>query len=688
MESKVHPPPRLLLGASLLFWGAITGSPFIGLMAALLVESANWIRSRWDFDDTATSRAWRLSMFLILIAGTLLWLDGDSAARYTALPRLMVWLPLFLLPLQFIQSFGTRDRIALNSFSFFSKLHRERNRRMGLGDSVIYFNFGNLYFIATITAASLGIYAQEKVFFPGLVLLGGWLVFSRVKLRPVAFISILTMAGVLGMGGQIGLEKLYEWANNRASSAGYIGTDPTVNKTAIGSLGKLKQSPEMLWRLSPLDTQPPPRLLRTASYNLYRGISWKDEPAIPLPADENNFSVLPDIGIITGEPQYSLREGNDITKPLPTFSMRGAAMPGSPLPLPGNTSSLKEFDLDAVEINTLGTVRVSPKKSIIGGLVRWKDDAEPDSAPTATEDLRIPEIEREIVEDISNELGLDQLPDAKAKIATIRTWFKSNFTYTRYLSISPPLNTRPSPIGIFLTKGKRGHCEYFATAATLLLRASGVPARYCVGFSVQEKDPKRNEYIIRGTHGHAWTRAWDGEHWVDLDATPSGWLAEETSGETSSRWLPDTYQRLKEDFFLWRNRPKNRLTATFVMWGIGLSVFAFIAKRLWKSRLVSKDQKQSPYPGTRIRTTPLHDLELRARKILGPRPEGTTYAAWLGMLSAHGIPQDQISEAIVLHQQLRFDPAPPPTENEQRLIFLSKQFESLLKRTKRRKDHA
>ena len=39
----------------------------------------------------------------------------------------------------------------------------------------------------------------------------------------------------------------------------------------------------------------------------------------------------------------------------------------------------------------------------------------------------------------------------------------------------------------FLLKTRAGHCEHFATATTMLLRAAGVPTRYAVGYSVQEK---------------------------------------------------------------------------------------------------------------------------------------------------------------------------------------------------------
>ena len=684
MESQVQTPPRLLIGASLLFWGAITGNPILGLIAALLVESANWIRFRWEFGDSACARAWRMCMILMLIGGSLIWLDGDNSARYTALPRLLIWIPLLLFPLQFVQSFGTRDRMALNSFSFFSKLHRQRNRRLGLSDSVINFNFGNLYFIAVITATSLGIHAQDRVFFPGLVLLTGWLVFSRVSIRPLAFCMLVLAAGAIGFGGQLALRKAYEWVNDYSGGGDYPVTDTTVNRTAIGSLGKLKQSPEMLWRIKPLNGRVPPKLIRRATYNRYQGIFWKKALPEELRSEEVLFRELSTIELTDGDPQYLLREEmtrSDVLKPLPSFSIRGAASSGDPLPLPGDAATLREFDLDGIEINPLGTVRIFPKKSIISGSVRWQDGITAEAAPWAEYDLEIPQIEREIIEKVVSDLDLDQFPTTGAKIARLQLWFSKEFEYTRYLSIPPPLNPRQSPsaVGLFLTKDRRGHCEYFATAATLLLRAAGVPARYTVGFAVIERDYKRDEYVIRGTHGHAWCRVWDGTRWIDFDPTPPGWLGAETGGESKSHWLSDTYQRLKEDFFLWRNRPKNRVAATIVMWLIGLSVLAFVLKRLWKSRVTVGINSSSPYSDTPSPRTPLHNLEACARRILGQRPSGVTFTQWLARLAGTHVPEVQLSEAIAIHQRLRFDPDPPRSSDEDRLADLAKDFEKQIR---------
>lgn len=688
MHPEVQPPPRLILGATLLFWGTMSDRAMMGLITALLIEGANWIRFRWDFDHNAFSRAWRISVLIIVIAGTLIWLDGD---RYTALTKLVVWLPMLLLPMQFVQSYGLRDYMPLNSLSFFSELHRERNRRLGLGDSVIHFNFGNLYFVVAVVAASLGRNANTWIFLPGLIILGGWLIAARVKARPFALAVVLLFASIIGFVGQIGMSKLNEWATNRSSSGGSATTDLTVSKTSIGSLGRIKQSPEMLWRLKIIEGNRVPRLLRLATYNRYKGVSWQMEipEAMLTELKDDVFLNLTTRELEIGDSYYLMRTDattKDLQKDLPSFNLRGAIRSEAPLPLPGDTATLQRFELDGIESNPLGTVRVFPTRSIIDGTVRWRDELVPDSPPWPEHDLDINTLEREAVELAVAELGLRELPSTAAKMARISAWFMSDFTYTRYLTIGRAHFGKPTAMTVFLTKSKQGHCEYFATAAALLLRAANVPTRYCVGYAVMERDMKRDEFVIRGTHGHAWTRVWDESKsvWIDFDPTPPNWLTTETSGSSETSKFSDTYQRFKEDFFLWRNRPANRLGATLVMWALGLGTLTFVGRRLWRSKLVvAKDVTGKPIPPERI--TPLHHLESRARRVLGPRPTGVTFAVWLRGLAGHCVPDPDLDEALEIHQRIRFDPAPPQASGESRLQILAEQIGASIKRAKPRK---
>jgi len=685
LKKAVQPPPRLLLGVSILFWGAMTEKPFLALFVAALVESSNWIRFRWNFDHNAVSKSWRITMGISLVAGILVWLDGD---RYTALPSLLTWLPLLLLPIQFVQSFGMRNHLNLNAFSFFSKLHRQRNESLGLNPSIICFNFGNFYFIAAMVAASLGSFAQQPSFFIGLILLTGWLIFSRNRSRIFALLAVLAISALIGIFGQLGMSKLYHWATNYSPDGGGLSnTSPTANKTNIGSLGELKQSSAMIWRLSPAAGQAPPKLLRTASYNRYKGITWKTEIPIVAGYDDTNYRELATMAIEEDRPFFLLRENmeqNDLTKPLPSFEIRGAAIAEQTIPLAGNSSSLVDFALDGIEINPLGTVILFPQNPIINGSIRWNDSQQPEVEPFPEEDLTIDRYEFDGIHAVADSLGLKQLKTTSEKVRKIKEFFLSEFTYTRYLSIprARAYRERPSEIEDFLTTSKRGHCEYFATAATLLLRAADIPARYTVGFSVVEKHPTKNEWIMRGTHSHAWTRFWDEqtEKWVDLDATPPDWLLAETDQRADRLlWLNDYYQRIKEDFFLWRNRPKNQLTSTIVIWTLGLVTLSFILRRLWKSKLALKKSSQPHSQNKEAITTPLHQIERIARKKLSTRNPGETFVSWLMKLKEHGVNEYELRQATDLHQHLRFDSTSMQADREEKLQKLANELKKQLR---------
>lgn len=74
----------------------------------------------------------------------------------------------------------------------------------------------------------------------------------------------------------------------------------------------------------------------------------------------------------------------------------------------------------------------------------------------------------------------------------------------------------------FLDQSDRGYCVHFASAATVLLRAAGIPARYVTGYcrQVEAGEP----CVVTTQEAHAWTEYYDVEAgcWKILDATPAG----------------------------------------------------------------------------------------------------------------------------------------------------------------------
>ncbi|MEO5912736.1 MAG: transglutaminase domain-containing protein [Luteolibacter sp.] len=664
---------------SLLFWGAMTGRPVIGLILALVVEISHWVKIRWDFDEGAYSTAWQLTTVIIALTGVLIYLDGSP---YVALPQLLTWLPLLLLPMQFVQSFGMNESMPLITFSFLAKHRRKRNLRLGLNEAVIHIHFGNVYFVAILIASTLGDGSSTWQFLPGIIILTGWMLLSATRSRPTSLIAALAIAGGIAVTGRYGLERLDDWLTNRGP--GGASFDPDSVSTMIGRIGTVQQSPDIVWRLKPASGMPPPRLLRTATYNSYQPSSWIIEPATA-----RDFRDL-DLFTYEGQPYYRLEQTTEGSKPiravrpsLPRFQIRGSAFAQTPLSLPGDTTSLFDFQSDAIEHNALGTVHVFPRQSVVEGTVLWRGDTNTERTPL-DQDLVVPFRERATLNAVLAELKLNEQPTLEDKLKVMQAWFMKNFRYTRDLKIKSWTQgfSNPTALTQFLTTNRSGHCEYFAAAVVLLLREAKIPARYATGYVVVERDPKHGEYVIRGTHGHAWCRVWDADKklWIDFDTTPPSWTDMVATLNPSMQAFNDALKRFREDFFLWRNRPGNRLGASVVMFTIALGVMGFVFKRLWKTkRRLEEIRRSNGYDGP-IRRTPLNALEKQAEKQLGPRPLGQPFGAWFMKLRPTLPDSATLDEAVELHQRLRFDPTPAAPNEQDRLAELAKQLESAIKR--------
>ncbi|MCG3177716.1 MAG: hypothetical protein BIFFINMI_00035 [Phycisphaerae bacterium] len=78
------------------------------------------------------------------------------------------------------------------------------------------------------------------------------------------------------------------------------------------------------------------------------------------------------------------------------------------------------------------------------------------------------------------------------------------------------------PLETFLFTTHKGHCEYFASAMTVLCQRLGVPARMVGGFKCVEFNHQGNYFIVRQKHAHAWVEVFDPSRgWVTFDPTPS-----------------------------------------------------------------------------------------------------------------------------------------------------------------------
>lgn len=77
----------------------------------------------------------------------------------------------------------------------------------------------------------------------------------------------------------------------------------------------------------------------------------------------------------------------------------------------------------------------------------------------------------------------------------------------------------------FLQETHQGYSVHFATAAALMLRYYGIPARYVEGYLITPDDVKdtlsNSEIVIDDAHSHAWAEYYlDGVGWIPFETTP------------------------------------------------------------------------------------------------------------------------------------------------------------------------
>jgi transglutaminase-like putative cysteine protease len=162
-----------------------------------------------------------------------------------------------------------------------------------------------------------------------------------------------------------------------------------------------------------------------------------------------------------------------------------------------------------------------------------------DSRPLPTDerarDLMLPARLDARVEALANSVTQAERDPLK-KAQRLEAFLQETFRYT----VDLPGKVE-DPLADFLFGRRAGHCEYFATALTVMLRTCGIPARVVTGFYGGER--AQGSYLVRASDAHAWSEAYiDGTGFVRLDATP----VRSRGGEPNALldWLVRAYETL------------------------------------------------------------------------------------------------------------------------------------------------
>ena len=623
--------PPFLIACAILLWGWLGDTLLVAVPVAAALEGARLAKGRVELAEAQQFRVADLSTLLAIAAGL-------AFAASAGFPRAAVlffqWLPMALLPLALMQAWGSAREIDLRVL-FWSMRRQELREPVRL-------NLGYPFLVLWVVAASAAP-GRGPVFDAGLALIVAWALWSMRpdRRRRASWAGLVVIAGGLGFAGAAGLRDLQLWLEGAAPEwlgSGGSKLNPYRGMTDIGRLGELKMSDSIVLRVSAEGPLKTPLLLHQASYVEYEGVNWY--------ARGGTFAAMP----AASGGAWRLGEG----EPGRFLRIQELAPGGDPvLSLPQGALLVSGADLRSLKRNPLGAVQAAAPAGFVEYRIGFDAATSDRRAPTEM-DLRLPRREREMIERVARAWGLQGLEPAMAAEA-LRARFAASFRYSTFQEMSASGRT---PLADFLERTRAGHCEHFATATTLLLRAAGIPARYASGYSVQEWSDLERAWIARERHSHAWTRAWIGGRWIDVDTTPPSWFELEGGARPARTFLADAWSWLR--FRLDRGYREAGALERSLLWGVPtLLLAAFFARRVarrWRPATRASASRGPARPGDEYGASEFAPVARHLEALGHPRRPGETSREWLARLGPAAGPPGETATLLDLHDRHRYDP--------------------------------
>ncbi len=653
-----------LLSAAIAVWGWQTGLWIFAIPMILIFEARRLIRTRWSFSLNGIKTLVKLCGGIAGIILLILLIKHPTGLIFS----LIQWLPVCGFPLIAANAYSDKGLSFLLQLLFSKVRHLQQGFDWQRSSIDLY----TPYFALCLLSASATNEHGVEFYVATAALVAQLLWCSRSKqFNPALWGCLMLIVSGLGFIGHLQLHQFQTRLEQQAAPwlSGLSGdfVDPYQTNTRIGSIEDLKQSNAIVFRVAG-NRDDFPLLLREATYNRYGSESWiaAQSKFTPIAQDGSTWNLSP-------------------TASHSTSITVSASLKGSQglLKLPSGTIAVHQLSVGQLSQNQFGTVRFEGDPKAMAYQIQFNPEQSTDSPPTE-DDLKIPKTEQPAVQKVLATLNRPKQADA-AVLEAVRSYFVKNFQYSLSgAQRSPSI----SPLSDFLLKNHSGHCEYFASAATLLLREAGIPARYAVGYSVNEFSPLEKQYIVRSRHAHAWTMVYLNGNWQSFDPTPPDWRDREDAAASSLQFLSD----------LWAFLSFKMIKAkAFVLWLIAPgAVFLF-----WKGRdrLGMRRRARSPELATEviaIFSPPQAGLDSDFYPVMQKlsvfhleRQPTEPLTAWLTRLQQRLSPSDfdALSAILQLHFRYRFDPQGLDPEARQRLTVLCQSWLDSVEDLQRREEH-
>lgn len=327
-----------------------------------------------------------------------------------------------------------------------------------------------------------------------------------------------------------------QWKNSEGGGEGNEEAGPNAEERV--NLGSLKERNPTDRKIMDVTAEQPGLLyLRSRDYDQYTGLAWESTEG-RLEMLTVSTAVQQNGGAVTIETEY----GRDYFF-LPGYLLQSMTIQNGKAPnvkrdknytfyrckLPKEwpvivEATMADFEPGMVYIEgtdscTAMDITLEYQQQCMGNFDRYCETY-----------LQLPEETRALATNYLTVSGFqfrDTLPN---RAAFIQALVQSSATYDLQTGRMP--DDRDDLAMWFLNESDTGYCVHFATAAAVLLRAAGIPARYVEGYMVEAE---ANETVtVEQRNAHGWVEYYaPGVGWVVLEATPP-------EGVEDTAFVPET----------------------------------------------------------------------------------------------------------------------------------------------------
>ena len=319
-------------------------------------------------------------------------------------------------------------------------------------------------------------------------------------------------------------------------SAGYLGSFATSGDLAVGfsdrvqlgQIGQIQQSSAVVMHVQiDGDTRGAYDLKwRGVALGIFDGRSWSNR------SEQSPVADLGDGRFVLWSPTPSTR--SHIMRPvhyrvlMEPIGTNLFFLAGHPHYLTGAYRSVAQdransvYDLDAEHPVTLYEADAD---LAVPNAAELRTSTAPTPPEVKLEYLQLPQLDQRIPQ-LARVVTAGATSDYDKAVA-IERYLISQFGYTLQLPRIPSKD----PLADFLFVRRQGHCEYFASSMTVMLRTLQIPARVVNGFRTSEFNDLTSSYVIRASSAHSWVEAYfPGVGWVTFDPTPAGGALTKATG--------------------------------------------------------------------------------------------------------------------------------------------------------------